>query len=296
MKHFLVLRDLPADVVKQVVATALNIKRGSFNPTIEGKTVGLIFEKPSTRTRISLEVGVAHMKGHPVVLTSKEMQLGRGESVADTARVLSRYLDAVAIRTFEHSRLEEFSRYSSIPVINALSDSHHPLQLLADIMTIIERKGQVEGIKVAYVGDVNNVCNSWIEGTGIFGYALNIATPPGWEPDKEHIKILGGSNVRIFTDPVEACRGVDVIATDVWVSMGMEDEKEKRIQAFKNYSVSERLVEVAGDGVVVLHCLPAYKGFEITEEIFERFCDVIMDEAENRLHTAKALIHYLLKD
>ncbi len=295
MKHFLRLRDLSREELIQIVNDAISMKKCELQVSLKGKHVALIFEKPSTRTRVSLEVAVSSMEGYPLVLSSRDMQLGRGESISDTARVLSRFVDAIAIRTFEHARVEEFAKWSRVPVINALTDEHHPLQLLADVMTVKEYKGRIEDLCIAYVGDVNNVCNSWIEGAGCFGYRLHIAVPEKYTPSEAHVKDLArGSDVKIFHDPCVACEGADVIATDVWVSMGMEEEKEERLRDFAGFTVDERLVAVASEDVIVLHCLPAYKGYEISEAVFERFAEMIFQEAENRLHTAKAVLKHLL--
>ncbi|WP_141266716.1 ornithine carbamoyltransferase [Thermodesulfovibrio sp. Kuro-1] len=259
-----------------------------------GKCVGMIFEKPSTRTRVSFEVAIYQLGGHPVYLSQRELQLSRGETVKDTAQVLSRYLNAVVIRTFSHSIIEEFAKWSDVPVINALTDSHHPCQAMADMMTIFEKKGYLEGIKIAYIGDGNNVANSLIEASALTGAKINIATPQGFEPLEESVeKAKNMTEINLFNDPYEAALDADVIYTDVWLSMGEEQHTEKK-EKFKNFQINSILLKKAKKDAIVMHCLPAHRGEEITDEVLDGPQSVVLDQAENRLHTEKAILEFLL--
>jgi len=298
-KDFLTIMDLDSNEVMRIIKRAAELKSGkdsSLCPLI-GKSVGLIFEKSSTRTRVSFEVGIYQLGGQTVTLKTDDIQMGRGETVADTARTLSRYLDAVAIRTFEQARLEEFAANASIPVINALSDQHHPCQALADLLTVYEKKGSIKGIRMAYVGDGNNVANSLIEAAARTGMGLALACPDGYGPDSN---VLNRANaeasvpITVANNPKEAVKDADVIYTDVWVSMGQEDEKQKRMQDFKGYQVNSSLLSHANPNAIVMHCLPAYRGFEISEEVMDSSASVVFDQAENRLHAQKSLLEYLL--
>lgn len=272
-------------------------KRGEMWRPLEGKTLAMIFEKPSTRTRVSFEVGMYQLGGNALYLSAQELQLSRGESIADTARVLSRYVDAVLIRTYEHWKVEEFARFSSVPVINGLSDLLHPCQILSDIFTIWEKLGHYRAVKVAYVGDGNNVANSWIEGASKMGIELRIACPPGYEPDQEILQraLREGARVLITHDPKEAVKDAEVLYTDVWTSMGQEAEREKRLEDFRGYQLNKSLLKLAQPDALVMHCLPAHRGEEITDEVIEGPHSVVFDQAENRLHVQKAILEFLMR-
>jgi len=280
------VRDWTAAELEAVLdlADELKAKQRSREPhrLLEGRTLGLLFRKHSTRTRVSLEVAAAHLGATALYLPDDQLQLARGETVADTARVLSRYLDAVAIRTFAHAEVEAFVAAATIPVVNALTDEAHPLQALADLQTIRERLGVVEGLRVAWVGDGNNVCASLAEGCALLGAELVCAAPPGYEPDDASIPVV--------RDPREAVAGAHVVATDVWTSMGQEAEREQRLEAFAGFSVDSELLACANPEAIVLHCLPAHPGEEIAADVLYGPRSAAWDEAENRLHTAKALL------
>jgi len=267
-----------------------NVRGKSEHPKpLTGKTVGLLFDKPSTRTRISLEVGVIELGGNVLFLHADSLQLSRGEDIADTAMVLSRYLHGVVIRTGSHKFVEEFAKASSVPVINGLTDLFHPLQVLADLMTVKEVKGEIENLKFAFVGDGNNMANTYIETALIMEFELRVATPPRFRPLRELMDKMHRGRVYWTSVPEEAVAGADVIVTDVWISMGQEkDEKDK--EAFRNFQVNSSLLERASPSAIVLHCLPAHKGEEISEEVFKKFEEVIFECAENRLHTQKAVL------
>ena len=274
-------------------------KRWKDYRPLEGKTLGMIFEKPSTRTRVSFEVGMYQLGGYALFLSSQEMQLGRGETVADTARVLSRYVDGIMIRTFSHKNVEEMARFATVPVINGLSDLLHPCQILADIFTIWEKLGRYEGVKVAYIGDGNNVANSWINGALRMGMELWVASPPDYEPDGEILRRAKDENprsVHLTHDPRKAAEGAHVLYTDVWTSMGREREQERRREVFRPYQLRKELVDLAEEGALVMHCLPAHRGEEITDEVMDGPQSVVFDQAENRLHVQKAILEALLGD
>ena len=274
-------------------------KRGKDYRPLKGKTLGMIFEKSSTRTRVSFEVGMYQLGGYALFLSSQEMQLGRGETVADTARVLSRYVDGIMIRTFSHKNVEEMARFATVPVINGLSDLLHPCQILADIFTIWEKLGRYEGVKVAYIGDGNNVANSWINGALRMGVELWVACPPGYEPDGEILRRAKDENprsVHLTHDPRKAAEGAHVLYTDVWTSMGREREQERRREVFRPYQLRKELVDLAEEGALVMHCLPAHRGEEITDEVMDGPQSVVFDQAENRLHVQKAILEILLGD
>jgi len=298
-KDFLTIMDLSGEEIIAIVERAAELKAGrdaSLCPLI-GKSVGLIFEKSSTRTRVSFEVGIYQLGGQPVTLKTDDIQMGRGETVADTARTLSRYLSAVAIRTFEQERLEEFAYNATIPVINALSDQHHPCQALADLLTVYEKKGALKGVSIAYVGDGNNVANSLIEAASRTGMALTLACPDGYGPDTgilERALKESPTPIMVTSDPEAAVKGADVIYTDVWVSMGQEEEKQRRLKDFNGYQVNSSLLGMAKPDAIVMHCLPAYRGLEISEEVLEGPASVVFDQAENRLHAQKSLLQHLL--
>lgn len=270
---------------------------GKEHKPLKNKTLAMIFEKASTRTRVSFEVGMRELGGHPIYLSASETQIGRGEPIKDTGRVLSRYADAIMIRTYSQNNVDELARWASIPVINGLSDLYHPCQILADLFTIFENKGTITNTKIAYVGDGNNVANSWIEAAILFGLTLSVATPKGYRPDRDLLKKAQKINSFFLTnDPIEAVKEADVVNTDVWASMGQESEKEKRRKAFEGYRVDKKLLKYANKSVIVLHCLPAYRNEEIAEDVFEKFSDVIFTQAENRLHAQKALLEWLMKE
>lgn len=275
-------------------------KHGIEHLHLKGKSLGMIFEKASTRTRVSFEVGFAQLGGHPLFLNSKDLQIGRGEPIQDTARVLSRYLDGIMIRTFSQSDVETLAECSSIPIINGLTDTEHPCQVLADLMTIREKKLILEGLKVAYIGDGNNMCNSLIVGCLTVGMHLSIACPDDYKPSESYInkgKILAENDNLSFVitnSPEEAVKDADVVITDVWASMGKESEQAKRKESFKGFQVNSELMSLAKEDAIVLHCLPAHREEEITTEILEKHADVIFEEAENRLHAQKAVLVTLL--
>lgn len=294
-RDFLRITDLDRDELHSLINRALEMKGGAGAGAcpIIGKSVGLLFEKSSTRTRVSFEVGIYQLGGQPVIMNVQDIQLGRGETVADTAKTLSCFLNAIAIRTHEHSRIEEFAGFASIPVINALTDDHHPCQALADLLTIVEKKGTAKGIKIAYVGDGNNVANSLIEVAALADMQITLACPKGYEPDQNVIKECG-MGARVTNDPAEAVKDADVIYTDVWVSMGQEEEAAERLNAFKGYEVNSALLSKAAKDAIVMHCLPAYRGKEISAEVLDGPQSVVFDQAENRLHAQKALLEFLL--
>ncbi|NPA65415.1 MAG: ornithine carbamoyltransferase [Epsilonproteobacteria bacterium] len=302
MRHFLTLKDFSKDEILEIIhlghSIKTNLKKGIQDKELEDKTLAMIFEKSSTRTRVSFETGMYQLGGHALFLSSKDIQLGRGEPIKDTARVISRMCDMVMIRTFEHSRLEEFASYSKVPVINGLTDSYHPVQLLADYMTIIEHN-KVADLKVAYVGDGNNMTHSWLMLASKLGFELRIATPKGYEVDNTILEDAytfakeSGAKILVTNDPKEAVKGASVVTTDTWVSMGQEDEKEKRLKDFEGFIVDDLLMCLAQKDAIFLHCLPAYRGYEVSESVFEKHADVIFDEAENRLHAQKGLMVWL---
>ena len=275
-------------------------KHGIEHHLLKGKSLGMIFEKASTRTRVSFEVGMYELGGHPLFLSSKDLQIGRGEPIQDTARVLSRYLDGIMIRTFSQKGVETLAEVSSIPIINGLTDDEHPCQVLADLMTIREKKLILEGLKVAYIGDGNNMCNSLLVGCLTLGMHLSIANPEGYKPPAYYVNkgnelaIKNGVSFFMTKSPEEAVKDADVVITDVWASMGQEKEAAERMKAFKDYQVNKELMSLAKEDAIVLHCLPAHREEEITEEILESHADTIFEEAENRLHAQKAILVKLL--
>ena len=302
------IHELSADDVEEILTLAADLKAkqkaGIPHPLLAGKTLGMIFEKSSTRTRVSFEVGMYQLGGQALFLSSRDLQLGRGEPIKDTARVLSRYLDGIMIRTYGHERIEELARYADIPVINALSDLLHPCQALTDLLTIREYKGKnLAGLKMAYVGDGNNMTHSLMYAATKVGMDFAAATPEGYEPNAEVVAnakadaAATGATVTITHNPMEAVAGANVIVTDTWASMGQEAEHDARTAVFRPYQVNWELVAESGDPrCIVMHCLPAYRGEEITEDVFEEFADVIFDEAENRLHVQKAIMALVMGD
>jgi ornithine carbamoyltransferase len=262
---------------------------------LPGRSLGMIFQKPSTRTRVSFEVGIAQLGGYALYLRADDLQLGRGETIRDTATVLSRYLDGILIRTFAQSDVEELAEHAAIPVINGLTDETHPCQALADMLTIKERLGRLEGVRVVYLGDGNNVCSSLMVAAARLGSSFVAATPPGYEPDERAVATARASaEVEIVNDPVAAVRGADVLYTDVWTSMGQEDERERRLRDLAGFGITQELLAQAGNGAIVLHCLPAHYGEEITEEVLYGPQSAVWDQAENRLHAQKALMALLI--
>jgi ornithine carbamoyltransferase len=299
-RDFLSLLDLSRAELDLIIKRADKLKKERFKGhkvlPLKAKTVGLIFEKASTRTRVSFEVGVAELGGTAIFLSSKDLQMGRGEPIKDTARVLSRYLHAIVYRCFSHETLKELARYTSIPVINGLSDYNHPVQVLSDLFTLYEHFGDYKGLSVAWIGDGNNMANAWIEAHLLLGFELKVACPKGYEPDPLLLKkAQKNKNFLITTKPEEAAKDADVLNTDVWVSMGDEAETEERKRAFKGYQINKKLLSKAKKDAVVLHCLPAYRGQEITDEIIESKNSLIFEQAENRLHAQKALLEFLIK-
>ncbi len=300
MKHLLKLSDLSREDILSILNLADQLKfernNGIIKKYLEGKKLGMIFQKASTRTRVSFEAGIFELGGYGLFLSSNDLQIGRGEPVQDTARVLSRYLDGIMIRTFAQKEVEDLAKYGSIPVINGLTDYAHPCQVLADLMTIREYKGSFKGLKMAFIGDGNNMANSLAVGAIKLEMSYTIACPKGYEPDKGISEWAAANGDFKITESVEeALEGADVIYTDVWASMGMEKEKNEREHAFVGYQVNEKNIKAAKDDVMVMHCLPAHRGEEITEGVFEAHAKEIFDEAENRLHAQKAVMVKLLK-
>ncbi|MBM4136199.1 MAG: ornithine carbamoyltransferase [Nitrospira sp.] len=299
-RDFLTLWDVSSKEIEHLLKRAIELKSGkdvNKCPLI-GKSIGLLFEKASTRTRVSFEVGIYQLGGQTIYMNPKEIQIGRGETIEDTAKVLSRYLNAIVIRTFSHNAIAEFAKNSSIPVINGLSDLHHPCQALADLMTIAERKGKLKGLHLAYVGDGNNVANSLIEAASKMGITLSIACPEGYEPDADILKKARSSaksEILIYREPRDAVDKADAVYTDVWVSMGQEQEAAKKKRKFKDYQLNSKLLTYAKKDAIVLHCLPAHRGEEITDDVIDGPRSAVFDQAENRLHTQKALLEFLLR-
>jgi len=309
LRHFLWLVDYTKDEIKEIIDLAIEIKKetksGIFKPYLKNNQLAMIFEKSSTRTRVSFEVGINQLGGNGLFLSSRDIQLGRGEPIKDTARVISRMVDLIMIRTFAQERLEEFAKYSKVPVINGLTDLCHPVQLLADLLTMIEFNkfdfNNPSKTYVAYIGDGNNMAHSWVILASKLGFNINIATPKGYEID-DNIKNIAlkeaknsGAKISFTNNPKEAIKNVDVVVTDTWVSMGQEEEKEKRIKDFEGYQINSKLMSLAKDDAIFMHCLPAYRGYEVSEDIFEKFEEVIFTEAENRLHAQKGLMVWLKK-
>jgi ornithine carbamoyltransferase len=298
-RDFLRLSDLDRSELLDLLERAAEWKllgRGGPRP-LEGRAVGMVFDKASTRTRVSFEVGTYQLGGHAIMLSSKDSQLGRGEPIRDTARVLARYVDALVVRTFAHATVEEMARYADVPVVNALTDASHPCQLLADLLTVSERFGADAlargGLQIAWVGDGNNMANSWLEACAVLGFDLRLACPAGYDPDPQLVARCAGK-ARVTRTPAEAVEGAHVVNTDVWASMGQEGEAEERRRQFAGFLVDEPLLARARKGAVVLHCLPAHRGEEITDGVIEGPQSAVWDEAENRLHAQKALLELLM--
>ncbi|QGG49137.1 ornithine carbamoyltransferase [Heliorestis convoluta] len=299
-RDFLSLHDYRRQEIEELLALARQLKAlqkaGKPHSLLEGKTLGMIFTKSSTRTRVSFEVGMYQLGGHALFLSGQDIQIGRGEPIRDTARVLSRYVDGIMIRTFAHQDVVDLAQYAEVPVINGLTDLLHPCQVLADLLTIVEYKGRTEGLKFTYIGDGNNMAHEIMFGGAITGMDVVICTPEGYGPDQEIVRLAtedaqkNGGKITLLHDPVEAARGADVLYTDVWASMGQEEETAKRIKAFQGYQINESILQVAHKEAMVLHCLPAHRGEEITHEVMEGPQSAVFDQAENRLHAQKAIM------
>jgi ornithine carbamoyltransferase len=294
-RHLLTLDSLGRDGIRHTLDLAAEAKsrRGDTRGSLAGGRVGMLFDKPSTRTRVSFEAAIWGLGMLPIALRPDELQIGRGETIADTARVLSRYLSALVIRTFEQAKVEELARYATIPVVNALTDDHHPCQALADMMTLEESFGRLEGLRMAYVGDGNNVCHSLIQAAGHMGFTLAVATPEGYEPRPDIVAAAGG-HVELARDAAAAVGGADAVYTDVWASMGQEKEKEERARIFVPYRVDAALMAKASPSAIFMHCLPAHRGDEVTDDVIDGPQSRVWDEAENRWYTEQALLHLLI--
>jgi ornithine carbamoyltransferase len=302
MRHFLTLKDFTKDEILEIIELSIKIKKQlkskEFVPYLNRQTLGMIFEKSSTRTRVSFETGIYQLGGVGLFLSSADIQLGRGEPMKDTARVISRMIDMVMIRTFAQEKLEEFARFSKVPVINGLTDKYHPVQLMADYLTMVEF-GKDKNPIVAYIGDGNNMANSWLMLSAKLGFELRVSTPKGYECDGDIIEDAlemakeSGAKITILDNPKEAVKDATVVTTDTWVSMGQEDEKEQRLKDFIGYLVDQKLMDLADKDAIFLHCLPAYRDYEVSEEIFEKHSEEIFSEAENRLHVQKAIMVWL---
>ena len=298
VRHFLTLHDLSPAELNQVIDSAIALKKAHSENTqqavLAGKVLAMIFEKSSTRTRVSFEAGMAQLGGSALFLSPSDTQLGRGEPIEDSARVISRMTDIIMIRTFGHEKIETFAKYSDAPVINALTDSFHPCQLLADVQTYVEHRGSIQGKTVAWIGDGNNMCHSWINAAMQFDFKLQIACPDGYEPDAA-IVANAGNRILLSNDPVQAATNADLVTTDVFASMGQEDEQSTRLKHFDGYQVNHALMAKAADKAVFMHCLPAHRGEEVSAELLEdKAISIVWDEAENRLHAQKALMLFLL--
>lgn len=297
VRHFLTLTDCTADELQQIIHRAIEMKNNlraiANDPPFKNTVMGMLFEKSSTRTRVSFEAGMAQLGGHAMFLSPNDIQLGRGEMIEDTAIVLSSMLDIIMVRTFGHERLEKLAECSSVPVINALTDSYHPCQLLADMQTYQEYRGSIKGKKVVWVGDGNNMCQSYMNAAKQFDFQLVIACPEGYEPNKQLLDQLS-EHVTVLRSATEAAKDADLVVTDVWASMGQEEEQAKREKAFADYQVNEALLDLTKDDALFMHCLPAHRGEEISENLLEHKKSVVWPEAENRLHAQKALIEFLL--
>lgn len=292
------IADLSREDILRLIqsAEAFRARRGRHGQPLEGKSLAMIFEKPSTRTRVSLEVAAWELGGHPLYLSANELQLGRGETIADTARVLSRYVHGITARVHSHGTVLQLAEHASVPVINALSDWEHPLQILADLQTMSQNFQALDGLQIGWIGDGNNVCNSLILASAILRMEITVASPPGYGPKAEILeeaRALGGSP-RVVEEPGEAAGGADVLVTDTWVSMGDEAEEAERLRVFGRYQINSQLMDLAGDGAIALHCLPAHRGQEITDEVMDGPRSRVFDEAENRMHTSKAVMAWLM--
>jgi ornithine carbamoyltransferase len=298
VRHFLAIPDFSREELLAVFDLAVRMKSGDYrDKPLAGKTLGMIFAKSSTRTRVSFEVGAFQLGGHALFLSSRDIQLGRGEPIRDTARVLSRYLDGIMIRTYAHADVEELARYGSVPVINGLTDLLHPCQVMADLLTIRESLGGWDGKVVAWVGDGNNMANSWLNAAGSLGFELRLACPKAYQPNPEILeRNRSKTRITLTADPEEAVHGAHVVNTDVWASMGQEEEQAERARAFQGYIVDERLMNMASSKAIFLHCLPAHRGEEVSEAVIEGKQSRVWDQAENRLHVQKAIMATLMRD
>ena len=295
-RHFLSLNDLSREELLALLDRADELKRerreGIAHAKFPGRVLGMIFEKSSTRTRVSFEAAMAHLGGSAMFLSPRDTQLGRGEPIEDAARVISRMVDIITVRTFEHEKLERFASFSRVPVINALTDLFHPCQLLADLQTYREHRGDIAGKRVAWVGDGNNMCNSWLNAARLLGFELRVGCPSGFEPEAD---LVAAAGAWVGDDPRAAVEGADLVVTDVWASMGQEQEQAQRQTRFASFQVNDELLAAADEGCIVMHCLPAHRGEEITAEVLEGARSVVWDEAENRMHAQKALLEFLLE-
>ncbi|MDH5394970.1 MAG: ornithine carbamoyltransferase [Gammaproteobacteria bacterium] len=296
-QHFLTLMDLDKAVLKQLITRAIELKAmqksGEVFEPFKNRVLGMIFDKSSTRTRVSFETGMVQFGGHAIFLSPRDTQLGRGEPVEDSARVLSRMVDAIMIRTYDHKNLERFAEYSNVPVINALTDMYHPCQLLADMQTYYEHRGDIAGKTVAYIGDGNNMCHSYMNAARQYGFTLNIAVPEGFDPDADLLAETKDC-VNLFRNPQDAVKGAHLVTTDVWASMGQEEEQAIRVKKFAGYQVNDALMALADKEAIFMHCLPAHREEEVTASVIDGPQSVVWDQAENRLHAQKALIELLL--
>ncbi len=299
--HLLALQDFSEQELRDLLDRARLLKEerdnGVRHRQLEGRTVCLLFEKPSTRTRVSFEAAMYGMGGQVIFMSAKESQLGRGEPLKDTARVLARYVDGIVVRTFGQEVVEELARYSDVPVINALTDLHHPCQILSDIMTVLEKKGEPKDLKIVWLGDGNNMANSWIQAASVLGFGLTLACPEGYDPDPQILATArkqSSAPITVLRDPAQAVAGADVINVDVWASMGQEDEAEKRLAIFQPYQLNGEMLARAASDAVVLHCLPAHRGEEITDEVLEGPQSVAFDQAENKMHMHKAILDRMI--
>jgi len=296
MRHFLTLKDLSSAELEQLIQRAITLKKmhrdGEIYEPLNNKVLGMIFEKSSTRTRVSFESAMIQFGGGSIFLSPNDTQLGRGEPIEDSARVISSMVDVVMIRTFEHDKVEQFARYSSVPVINALTDDYHPCQLLADMQTYIEQRGSIKGKTVTWVGDGNNMCHSYINAAERFGFDLNIATPESYSPNQDIVD-NAQATITLFNNVSDAVRGSDLIVTDVWASMGQEEEQKKREIAFADFQVNDETMKLANHDALFMHCLPAHRGEEVSASVIDGQQSVVWDEAENRLHAQKALLEFL---
>jgi ornithine carbamoyltransferase len=297
IRHFLTLLDFSPDELQQLIARAITLKElqheGKLYEPLKNRVLAMVFEKSSTRTRVSFESGMAQLGGHAMFLSPRDTQFGRGEPLEDSARVLSRMVDAVMIRTFEHEKIQRFADYSACPVINALTDMYHPCQLLADMQTWFEHRGDIRGATVAFIGDGNNMCHSYINAARQFDFRLHIAAPQGYQPNAG-IVAAAGERVRLFGEALEAASGADLVVTDVWASMGQEEEQAEREKVFAAFQVNAQLMQQANSDALFMHCLPAHRGEEVTADVIDGERSVVWDEAENRLHAQKALLEFLL--
>lgn len=297
LRHFLTLLDLSGDELNRLIKRAIELKamqkNGEIYEPLKNRVLGMVFEKSSTRTRVSFEAGMAQFGGHAIFLSPRDTQLGRGEPVEDTAKVLSRMVDVIMIRTFEHEKIETFAAHSEVPVINALTDMYHPCQLLADVQAYVEHRGAISGKTVAWIGDGNNMCHSYINAARQFDFKLNIACPEGYEPDSALVE-AAGERVTIMRDAKAAADGADLVTTDVWASMGQEEEQKIREKAFADYEVNDAVMASAKADAVFMHCLPAHRGEEVSASVIDGKQSIVWDQAENRLHAQKALLEFLL--